>query len=82
MTLLVESLLTSTVRVVTLLGEEPLTNASGFLFERDKRLYLVTSRHVLVDAPSNHYPDRLEFNLHLDTVDLTNVARVSTIRVI
>ena len=43
-----------------------LTGASGFFFERDGRLYLVTSRHVMSDAPSEHAPDRIEIELHVD----------------
>jgi hypothetical protein len=47
-------------------GQKPLTNATGFFFERDDRLYLVTSRHVVLDEASNHRPDRLEIELHVD----------------
>ena len=43
-----------------------LTNASGFFFERDERLFLVTSRHVVIDEESHHLPDRLEIELHTD----------------
>ncbi len=42
------------------------TNASGFFFERDERLFLVTSRHVVMDEGSGHLPDRLEIELHDD----------------
>ena len=42
------------------IGQRPLTNASGFFFERDERLFLIMSRHVLVDEPTGHYPNRLE----------------------
>jgi hypothetical protein len=43
----IEPILLTTVRVVTFLGSEPLTNASGFFFERDTRLYLEIGRaHV------------------------------------
>jgi len=52
--------------------QRPLTNASGFFFERDGRLFLVTSRHVLVDEPSGHFPDRIEIELH---VEAANMAR-------
>ncbi len=55
----------------TFLGTQALTNASGFFFERDGRLYLVTSRHVVQDAVSGHHPDRLEIELHLDATNLT-----------
>ena len=39
-------------RIDTFDGTRLLTGASGFYFERDERLYLVTARHVLIDAPS------------------------------
>ena len=38
----------------------------AFFFQRDERLFLVTSRHVLVDEPSLHFPDRIEIELHTD----------------
>ncbi len=63
---MIESLLLSVTRVSTLLGEQQLTNATGFFFERDGRLFLVTNRHVVLDEASNHRPDRLEIELHID----------------
>jgi hypothetical protein len=33
----------------------------------------VTSRHVLIDHPSQHLPDRVEITLHTDAADLTRV---------
>jgi S1-C subfamily serine protease len=54
-----------------------LTSASGFFFERDGRLFLVTSRHVLFDVPSQHAPDRIEITLHRDARDLTQLATLS-----
>ena len=63
---LIESLLLAATRVLTFAQQQPLTNASGFFFERNGRLYLVTSRHVVVDEPSKHFPDRIEIELHID----------------
>ena len=63
---MIESLLLTATRVFTFEQKQPLTNASGFFFERDGRLFLVTSRHVLVDEPSKHFPDRIEIELHID----------------
>jgi Trypsin-like peptidase domain len=62
----IESLLLSVTRVSTFLGEQQLTNATGFFFERDGRLFLVTNRHVVLDEASDHRPDRLEIELHID----------------
>jgi len=60
----VEPILLAAVRVSSFDGQQPLTNASGFFFERDGRLFVVTSRHVLLDEPSKHHPDRIEIELH------------------
>jgi len=61
-----EPLLLAAARVITFEGQRLLTNASGFFFERGERLFLVTSRHVMIDEPSKHYPDRIEIELHID----------------
>ena len=69
---LIEPLLLCVTRIDTFAGNTALTNASGFFFARDERLFLVTSRHVLHDPASDHQPDRIEIELHLDE---DNVAR-------
>lgn len=67
----VDPLFLAAPRVSTFHGKQPLTNASGFFFERDDRLFLVTSRHVVIDEDTQHFPDRLEIELHLDAANLT-----------
>lgn len=47
-----------------------MTNASGFFFERDGRLFLVTSRHVVINEPTMHFPDCIEIELHIDKDNL------------
>ena len=64
---MIESVLLTAARVSTFDGKRLLTNASGFFFERDARLFLVTSRHVVIDEPSKHFPDRIEIELHIDS---------------
>lgn len=68
---MIEPLLLTTTRVSTFDGKRALTSASGFFFERGRRLFLVTSRHVLFDEPSKHFPDRIEIELHTDSDNLT-----------
>jgi len=63
---MVESLLLTATRVFTYAQQQLLTNASGFFFARDERLFLVTSRHVVIDEANGHAPDRLEIELHSD----------------
>ena len=67
----VDPLFLAAPRVSTFLGTYALTNASGFFFERDDRLFLVTSRHVVIDDATKHLPDRIEIDLHTDAADLT-----------
>jgi len=67
---MIDPLLLTATRVLTFEQQRPLTNASGFFFKRAEQLFLVTSRHVLIDEPTEHYPDRLEIELHIDPENL------------
>jgi len=69
-TLVIESLLLAAAKIFTFDRSAPLTNASGFFFEREGRLFLVTSRHVMIDQPSKHFPDRIEIELHVDPYNI------------
>ncbi|MBK8319478.1 MAG: trypsin-like peptidase domain-containing protein [Betaproteobacteria bacterium] len=69
---MIESLLLAAARVVTFERKRLLTNASAFFFQRDERLFLVTSRHVMFDKPSKHFPDRIEVELHTDPQIMAN----------
>jgi len=72
-----DPLLLACTQVATFSGVQFLTSASGFFFQRGSRLFLVTSRHVLLDLPSDHRPVRIEFGLHAAGADLTRHHRVS-----
>ena len=72
---MIESLLLAVTRVTTVLNEKEKTNATGFFFERDGRLYLVTARHVLKDEASDHHPDGLLIELHVDRDNAVQVTR-------
>lgn len=76
---MIEPILLTTARLTTFDGSRILTAASGFLFEREERLYVVTSRHVLFDEPSQHRPDRVEIELHADQKDLVNATVLSVL---
>ena len=76
---MIEPLLLTTTRVSTFDGQQPLTGASGFFFERDGRLFLVTSRHVVIDTPSKHFPSRIEIELHTDAANLTRSIGLSVL---
>jgi S1-C subfamily serine protease len=67
---MIETILLTATRILTFEGERQLTNASGFFYERDGRLFVVTSRHVLFDEPGKHFPDRIEIVLHTDPANI------------
>ncbi len=71
---MIDPLLLAATRISTFALGRALTNASGFFFARNQRLFLVTSRHVLLDAPSDHHPNRIEIELHTDATDLARSA--------
>ena len=74
---MIEPLLLTTVRIATFDGKRLLTGASGFFFERDDQLFLVTSRHVVIDPPSKHFPNRIEIEIHTDAKILTRSTGIS-----
>jgi hypothetical protein len=73
----IESLLLAVTRVTTLFGQQRLSNATGFFFERDGRLFLVTNRHVVLDEASDHRPDRLEIELHVAPENVAETTQFS-----
>ena len=66
-----DPLFLASARVSTFEGQRGLTSASGFFFQRDERLFLVTSRHVVIDEPTSHFPNRIEIEIHTDAANLT-----------
>jgi S1-C subfamily serine protease len=73
----IESLLLAVTRVGTFAGDKRLTNATGFFFERGGRLFLVTNRHVVRDEATDHRPDRIEVELHVDPDNMSSIAAFS-----
>lgn len=69
---MIEQLLLTAVRILTFQGSRVLTGSSGFFFQRDEQLFLVTSRHVVIDEPSGHFPDRIEIEIHIDRNNLAH----------
>jgi trypsin-like peptidase len=74
---MIESLLLTVTRVTTMFAEKQLTNATGLFFEREGRLFLVTNRHVVLDEPSNHRPDKLLIELHINPENIAETTQFS-----
>ncbi len=73
----IEALLLAVTRVTTIAGDKELSNATGFFFERDNRLFLVSARHVMRDEPSGHRPDNLVIDLHVDPDNAVELMRLA-----
>ena len=73
---MIEALLLAVTRITTIAGGSEKSNATGFFFERDHRLYLVTARHVLCDEASGHRPDKVMVDLHVDPENAVEVTRL------
>ena len=72
----IDPLLLTCTRISTFAGEVGLTSATGFFLARGQRLFLVTSRHVFIDADNKHHPDRITIELHADPADMAAAATV------
>lgn len=73
----VEPVMLSITNIRTCQNKKPLTNATGFFFRRDDRLYLITNRHVVVDEASKHHPDELLIRLFNDPDNLAQTVDFS-----
>ena len=73
---MVESLLLAVTRVTTVndVGET-MTNATGFFYERDGQLFLVTNRHVVLSEETGHHPHSLLIELHIDPENVADITR-------
>jgi hypothetical protein len=73
----IDPLLLTSTRIGTFAGNVGLTSATGFFLVRDHRLFLVSSRHVFIDAEGQHFPDRITIELHVNRDDMAEAATVS-----
>ncbi len=73
----VEPLLLTAVFMSTFGNGTLLSSATGFFFRRGERLYLVTNRHVLLDEPSGHRPDRVVIRVFTDAANLAATTEFS-----
>lgn len=74
---MIDPVLLTSPRISTFKGQTQLSTASSFFFERGERLFLVTSRHVMIDTDSEHFPDRIEIELHSDPDNLAAAVNLS-----
>jgi len=73
----VEPLLLTAVYISAHQQGAQLSNATGFFFRRAERLYLVTNRHVLLDEPAGHLPDRIVIRVFTDACNLAKTTEFS-----
>ena len=63
---MIDPVLLAAARISTFHHRQLLTRATGFFFRRDHRLFLVTSRHVMINEATGHRPNRIEITIHTD----------------
>lgn len=73
----IEPILLCATQISTFLEQNYLTNATGFFFQREQKLFLVSSRHVFYDDKSKHFPDRIQIKLHIDKKNVTRTVDYS-----
>lgn len=73
----VDAMYLRVAKIKTFSSRQPLTNATGFFYQYEDYLYLVTSRHVVISETACHHPDRLQVSLHSDAADLQQRGEVS-----
>jgi len=73
----VEEMLLHVVKVWTMVAGRCLTNATGFFYQQDGYLYLVTAQHVVHNPSAGHHPDSLHVSLHVDDRNLQNINELS-----
>lgn len=67
----IEPILLCATQISTYLEQTYLTNATGFFFQREQKLFIVSSRHVFFDDKSKHFPDRIQVKFHIDKNNVT-----------
>lgn len=74
---MIDPLLLTTARISTFKNNAGLTNATGFFFERGRKLFVATSRHVVIDEATGHAPDRIEIEIHVDPENMAKSTQFS-----
>ncbi|MCG6158165.1 S1 family peptidase [Rubinisphaera margarita] len=73
----VDRMLLHVVKIQTLGAGQCLTTATGFFYQQDGYLYLITARHVVDDPAQGHCPDQLGVSLHVDAENLSQTQLLS-----
>jgi hypothetical protein len=66
----IPSLAFSVAQLECFRGNELIARATGFFWAAGDDIYLVTSRHVVLDEDAGHRPNRLKLRLHTDPTDI------------
>lgn len=74
---MIETLPLAVTRIATYAAGRLQSNATGFFFERDGALFLATNRHVFLNEPTAHRPDRIVIELHVDADRLAGTITLS-----
>lgn len=67
----VDILLKTTTLIVCKEGRKNIGTGTGFFFDHNGKLFLITNRHVLIDEKKNFYPDKIVIRLNKNIADVT-----------
>jgi len=74
---MIDPLLLAIVPIETVRPDGTRTNATGFFFQREDALFLVTNRHVVLDEATGHVPEALEIDVHTNADNLVETERIT-----
>jgi len=66
----IPSLAFSVAQLECFRGNELIARATGFFYAAGGDVYLITSRHVVLEEEAGHRPDKLKLRLHTDASDI------------
>ena len=76
----VDELYLATTFIEMFSADTKVGSATGFFYQTaDRRLFLITNRHVVIKEEDNFFPDRIQLRLHVDPSDLRHSKRFDVV---
>jgi len=63
----IDPLAASVTRLAAIQDRKLKSSATGFFYNKNGRIFLVTNRHVLIDEGKDHYPEIIKFIVHINS---------------
>lgn len=73
----IDLLLKITTLIICKEGRKNIGTGTGFFFEYEGKIFLITNRHVLINEKSNFFPDKIVIRLNSSVTDITQSRELS-----